>query len=301
MAQKKPKNTKDAGQGSKTSGKNAPSGASDEQSPVEDNATPISQAAYARRCVPPVSPQYIGKLVKAGQITLHDGKIIPHLADKQRKEMFDPAREHRRKKNTPDNGKEGSVTEGEPDDFSDKKVLEALKDEFTPAELKLFERVLKKFPSWTGARRIGEGLSAQNELLKYQEARGLLVEADEVESFWMEKLALVKAQLMSVPKKMAQQVGGLVLKYAAQFGRELSATISAIKKKKSGKWSYNKKSGAIELYSGKTKKPFAVIALSAEAPEHAETMVINETETALATEVHAVLNELAGEKKEDLN
>ena len=267
---------------------------------VVDNATPVSQARYARTRVPKLTPQYVNKLVKNGVITLdQNGKIIPYLADKQRAEMADPAREHRRKENTPGNGMAGSVNEGDPDDFSDAKVLAALKDQFTPHEIKLFEAALKKLPNWNGSRRVGEAVKAQNELLEYQEARGLLIESAEVETFWAEKLALVKTKLLSVPRKMAQEVSALVLKYAAEFGRDLVKAITAIKKKKSGKWLYNKKTGAIELYSGKVKKPVAVIGLSMEAPEHAESLVINETETALASEVHAALNELAGQKESD--
>ena len=118
-----------------------------------------------------------------------------------------------------------------------------------------------------------------------------------METFWSEKLAIVKTKMLSVPRKMAQEISALVLRYAAELGRQLATAIKAIKKRKSGKWSYNKKTGALELYSGKVKKPFVNIVLSMEAPEHAESMVINETETALATEVHGVLNELSGEKE----
>jgi hypothetical protein len=263
---------------------------------VEDNATPISQAAYARRAG--VSAPFISKLVKQGIISLVDGKIIPALADKQRAAMADPAREHRTKKVTPDNGKEGSVNEHDPDSFSDAKVLEALKDEFTQDEIKILERVLKRMPNWTGAKRIGEAVKASNELLEYQEARGLLIEAAEVEQFWAEKLALVKTKLLAVPRKMAQEVSALVLRYASQMGRDLSNVIKDIKKKKTGKFVYVPASGHLALYSGKGKKPFAVISISREAPEHAESMVINETETALTSEVHNALNELAGEKEE---
>jgi hypothetical protein len=287
MATKKPGNIKAAK--SKKDG--------DEKPQLEDNATPISQAAYAKRRG--VTRQFIGKLVKDQIITLHDGMVIPALADKERAAWADPAREHRQKKNTPDNGKAGSVTEGDPEEFSDAKVLEALKDQLSNEELKVLELLLKKMPNWHGARRIGEAVKAQNELLEYQQARGLLVEAAGVEQAWADKLALVKTKMLAIPRKMAQEVAALVLRYAAQLGRELAKTVKSIKKKKSGRWAYNKKTGALEFYSGKVKKPFATIGISLEAPDHAESMVINETETALASEVHGVLNELAGEKESD--
>jgi len=318
MASKEPKNTTSAKAKKDTRKKTAPQKRSagaggkpttngeesttsvlgDGEPPVEDNATPISQAAYARRCN--VSPQFINKLVKQEIIMLDsNGKVIPHLADKARATWADPSRTHRTKENTPDNGKAGSITEGEPDDFSDEKMLEAAKDMFNPEEIKLLEELLKKMPNYNGARRLLEVVKAQNELLEYQQARGLVVEAAETEIFWAEKLAMVKTKLLSIPRKMAQEVASLVLQYAAKFGRELSKNVDAIKKKKSGKWLYNKKAGALELYSGKVKKPLAVIALSMEAPEHAESMVINETETALSTEVYTALNELAGEKESE--
>lgn len=262
-----------------------------------DPNKPISQAAYAR--ARGVSPQFISKLIKLGKIPRHKDGIIPADADKARAEFADPSKEHRTKENTPDTGKAGSTS---PDDagelFNDKKVLDALKNTFTAEEIKLFEKALQKVPAWTGGQRILAAIKASNELLDYQEKRDMLVDAIMVEQVWADKLSMVRAKFLTVPKKMAHRMAAMILRYAAKFGRELSDNITMIQKKKSGQWKYNQKAGALQLFTSKGKKPFISLGLSAEAPDHAETLAITEAEQALGAEVFDALNELI-EKKGD--
>lgn len=263
---------------------------------------PTSQAKYAK--ARGVSPQFISKLVGLGKIPRHrDGKktfIIPAEADKARAEFADPSKEHRTKENTPDTGKAGSTSEADAGElFNDKKVLDALKNTFTAEEIKLFEKALQKVPAWTGGQRILAAIKASNELLDYQEKRDMLVDAVMVEQTWADKLSMVRAKFLTVPKKMAHRMAAMILRYAAKFGRELSDNITIIKKKKSGQWKYNQKAGALQLFTSKGKKPFISLGLSAEAPDHAETLAITEAEQALGAEVFDALNELTGEGEDD--
>ena len=131
-------------------------------------------------------------VVKAGVIILEGGKVMPTKADAAIEDNAEPAREHRTKKHTPDNGKAGSASgDGESEASSDKELIKTLEDIFTEQEIKLFERALEKVPSLASGRRVLDTIKARNEILDYQKARGLVLDAAEVESFWAEKLSIV--------------------------------------------------------------------------------------------------------------
>ena len=140
----------------------------------------ISQREYARRRS--ISNVAVNRAVKAGRITLVDGKIDPVLADRQWAENTDPS--------TPKN----RVT-GKPKQVRGKDEVSAPMDLGSP----------ETSPStgYAKARAVREVYNAQNAKLDLDLKRGELVRADEVRIAAFSMARKTRDQLIALPERLS--------------------------------------------------------------------------------------------------
>ena len=139
----------------------------------------ISQREYARR--KGISNVAVNRAVKAGRITLVDGKIDPVLADRQWAENTDPS--------TPKN----SIT-GKP------KQVRGKDEVSKPMDL---GEETSTSPSYAKARAAREVYNAQNAKLDLDIKRGTLVRADEVRIAAFNMARKTRDQLIALPERLS--------------------------------------------------------------------------------------------------
>lgn len=143
----------------------------------------ISQREYARRRN--LSATAVNKAVKAGRITLVDGKIDPEVADRQWRENTDPS--------TPKN----AVT-GKPKQIKDPREASS------PMELSGVET--SPSTGYAKARAAREVYQAQLAKLVLEEKKGELVRADEVRIAAFNMARKARDQLIALPERVLATV-----------------------------------------------------------------------------------------------
>jgi hypothetical protein len=139
----------------------------------------ISQREYARRRG--ISNVAVNRAVKAGRITLVDGKIDPDLADKEWAENTDPS--------TPKNRVTGKPRQTRnPDEAS---APMDLGGETSPST------------GYAKARAVREVYNAQNAKLDLDLKRGALVRADEVRIAAFSMARKTRDQLIALPERLS--------------------------------------------------------------------------------------------------
>lgn len=132
-----------------------------------EDKTLVSQSAYAR--LRGTSRQYVNRLVRSGKLTLVDGKVDPEKADAELSENTDETRAN------------SGLSNREP-------VAEA---ETGIGSTSLME-----------AKRLHEEYKARLAKLRYEEARGLLVEKSEVEREAYAVGRVVRDAMLAIPSRL---------------------------------------------------------------------------------------------------
>ena len=145
----------------------------------------ISQREYARRRG--IEASTVHRAVKAGRITLVDGKINPELADRQWAENTDPSTSKNRLAGKP--GQTRNLTE-------------------TPAPMELGGESVSP-TGYAKARAAREVYQAQLAKLALEEKQGELVRADQVRVAAFNLARKARDQLLALPERLGAAVAAV--------------------------------------------------------------------------------------------